>query len=93
LAQIGGKGDDFAAIFNLKPFQDNAGVETARIGKNDFLDAVCHIKVIPKLNFCRATISLGAFGQHPQLPKSKKQELCNGDHMFSQDTTIAAHSA
>ena len=37
LTQIGGKGNDLAAIFGLQPFQDDRGVQTARIGENDFL--------------------------------------------------------
>ena len=35
LAEISGEGDDFAAEFDLQPFQDDRGVEAARIGKND----------------------------------------------------------
>ena len=38
LAQIGGEGHDLGAIFGLQPFQDDRGVETARIGEDDFLD-------------------------------------------------------
>ncbi len=37
LAEIGGEGDDLAAVFGLKPFQDDRGVETAGIGQHDFL--------------------------------------------------------
>ena len=37
LAQVGGEGDNLAAIFGLQPFQDDRGVETAGIGENDFL--------------------------------------------------------
>ena len=37
LAQIGGEGHHLAAIFGLQPFQDDRGVQTARIGKHDFL--------------------------------------------------------
>ena len=36
LPQIGGKGDDFAAIFGLQPFQNDGGIKTARIGEDDF---------------------------------------------------------
>ena len=36
LAQIGGKGDDLAAILVLQPFQDDRGVKAAGIGKDDF---------------------------------------------------------
>ena len=37
LAQVGGEGHDFGAIFGLQPFEDDRGVETARIGEDDFL--------------------------------------------------------
>jgi hypothetical protein len=37
LTQIGGEGDDLAAVFGLQPFQDDRGIKTARIGKDDFL--------------------------------------------------------
>ena len=37
LAQIGGEGDNLAAIFGLQPFQDDRGIEAAGIGKHDFL--------------------------------------------------------
>jgi hypothetical protein len=37
LAQIGGEGDDLAAIFGLQPFQDDRGVEAAGIGEDDSL--------------------------------------------------------
>ena len=40
LPQIGGEGDDFAAIFHLQPFQDDAGVESTRICEDDFFNAV-----------------------------------------------------
>ena len=43
LAEIGGEGDDLAAIGGLQPFQDDRGVEPARIGEHDFLDiGLCH---------------------------------------------------
>ena len=37
LTEIGGEGHDLTAIFGLKPFQDDRGVEAAGIGKDDFL--------------------------------------------------------
>ena len=37
LAQIGGEGNDLAAIFRLQPFQDDRRIETTGIGKDDFL--------------------------------------------------------
>ncbi len=42
LAEIGGEGDDLAAIGGLQPFQDDRGVEPARIGEHDFLDVFGH---------------------------------------------------
>ena len=42
LAEIGGEGDDFAAIGLLKPAQYDGGVEPARIGKHYFSDRLCH---------------------------------------------------
>ena len=36
LPEIGGKGDDLAAIGGLQPFQDDRGVEAAGIGQHDF---------------------------------------------------------
>ena len=38
LAEIGGEGDDLAAIGHLEPAQDHAGVEAAGIGEHDLLD-------------------------------------------------------
>ena len=37
LAEIGGEGDDLRAIFGLQPFQDDRGVEPARISEDDLL--------------------------------------------------------
>ena len=37
LAKIGGEGDDFALIGGLQPFQDDAGIQPARIGEHDLL--------------------------------------------------------
>ena len=42
LAQIGGEGHHFALIGFLQPFQDHAGVEAARIGKDDTIDFFRH---------------------------------------------------
>ena len=38
LAEVGGEGHDFAAVGLLQPFEDHAGVEPARIGKDDAAD-------------------------------------------------------
>ena len=37
LTEVGGEGDDFAAVFRLQPFQDDGGIETAGVGENHFL--------------------------------------------------------
>ncbi|EKD59526.1 MAG: hypothetical protein ACD_54C01300G0002 [uncultured bacterium] len=37
LPQIGGEGDNLAAIFGLQPFQDDRGIKPAGIGEDDFL--------------------------------------------------------
>ena len=37
LAEIGGEGHHLAAIGGLQPFEDDRGIETARIGQHDFL--------------------------------------------------------
>ena len=37
LTEIGGEGDDFGAEFGLQPFEDDRGVEPARIGEHDLL--------------------------------------------------------
>ena len=42
LAEIGGEGDDFGAIFGLQPFQDDRGVEPARISEHDLPGLVGH---------------------------------------------------
>ena len=42
LPQIGGEGDDLASVILLEPFEDDAGVEAARIGKDDLVDFVGH---------------------------------------------------
>jgi hypothetical protein len=38
LAEICCEGHDLAAIGRLQPFQDDTGVETARVGENNLLD-------------------------------------------------------
>ena len=40
LAEVGGKRDHLAAIGRLQPFEDDRGVEPARIGEHDFPDAI-----------------------------------------------------
>jgi hypothetical protein len=37
LSEIGGEGHHLAAVLDFEPFQDDRGVETAGIGKDDFL--------------------------------------------------------
>ena len=37
LADVGGEGDDLAAVGVLQPFEDDGGIQTARIGEDDFL--------------------------------------------------------
>jgi len=37
LAEIGGEGDDFAAVGGLQPLEDDRSVEAARIGEHDAL--------------------------------------------------------
>src|SRR5271169_5908217 len=38
LAKVGGEGEDIGAIFGLQPFEDDRGVEPARIGEHDAFD-------------------------------------------------------
>src|SRR5271156_3907801 len=38
LAEVGGEGDDLAAVSGLQPFQDYGSVEASRIGKDDAFD-------------------------------------------------------
>ena len=40
LAEIGGEGHDLAAIGGLQPFEDDRGVEAARIGEHDLVHAL-----------------------------------------------------
>ena len=40
LAEVGGEGDDLAAVGRLQPFQDDGGVEAAGIGEDDAFDWV-----------------------------------------------------
>ena len=37
LAEIGGEGDDLAAVSGLQPFEDDRGVEPSGISEDDFL--------------------------------------------------------
>jgi hypothetical protein len=37
LAEVGGEGDDLAAVFGLEPFEDDRGVEPAGIGEDDLV--------------------------------------------------------
>ena len=40
LAQVGGEGHHFGAVFGLQPLQDDGGVEAAGIGEHDLLDGL-----------------------------------------------------
>ena len=42
LADVGGEGDDLAAIGLLQPAENDGGVQTAGIGEDDTLDRWCH---------------------------------------------------
>src|SRR3546814_19619154 len=42
LPEVGGEGHHLAAVGRLQPFQDDAGVEPSRIGKDDALDGLGH---------------------------------------------------
>jgi hypothetical protein len=42
LAEVSGKGHHFAIIGFLQPFQDDGGVEAARIGQHDLFDFIRH---------------------------------------------------
>src|SRR3546814_6939554 len=42
LPQVGGEGHHLAAIGDLQPLQDDAGIEAARIGKDDALEGLGH---------------------------------------------------
>ena len=46
LAEVGGEGDDLAAVGLLQPLQDHRGVQPARVGEHDFLD-IAHGMVLP----------------------------------------------
>ena len=48
LAEIGGEGDDLAAISGLQPFQDDRCVEPARIGEHHFLDVALGHTGLPR---------------------------------------------
>jgi hypothetical protein len=37
LANVGGEGDHFAVVLVLQPFEDDGGVQTARVGENNSL--------------------------------------------------------
>ena len=50
LAEVGGEGDDLAAIGGLQPLQDDRRVEAAGIGEHDFLDIT---RVGVALGHCR----------------------------------------
>lgn len=47
LAEVSGEGHHFAIVGLLQPFQDDGGVEAARIGQHDLLDFIRH-DVVPR---------------------------------------------
>ena len=48
LAQVGGEGHHLAIIGHLQPFQDDAGIQPARIGKHDLLHVLLrHATLVP----------------------------------------------
>ena len=49
LAEIGGEGDDLAAIGRLQPFQDDRRVEPARIGEHDLLHVALGQSLSPRV--------------------------------------------
>ena len=49
LPKVSRERDHFAAIFNLQPFQDDAGIQPARISENDFFDIIFHAMAFARL--------------------------------------------
>ena len=52
LAQVGGEGDDFALVVILQPFQDDGGIEAARVGEDYFFN-VAHGSSSERRGECR----------------------------------------
>ncbi len=72
LPEIGGKGDDFAAIGFLQPAQDDRGIEPARIGEHDFfylsrLTRIGHFP-LPVLIRAEAFLLFVISGPDPGIP-------------------------
>ena len=70
LAEVGGEGDDLAAVGGLQPFQDDRGVEPAGIGEHDLLDVAFRHVWRPWSKFAR-TIGGKPAAQH--RPDAKKR--------------------
>jgi hypothetical protein len=67
LTQVGGEGDDFAAIGRLQPFQDDRGVEAAGIGEHHLLDGFTHDRLSHPLILAQ---SAGRPGAPPENARS-----------------------
>src|SRR3546814_6102145 len=48
LAKVGGEGHDLATIGLLQPFQDDAGVQTARKGQHHLVDRTRSHRLLPE---------------------------------------------
>ena len=59
LAEIGGEGDDLAAIGDLQPFQDDRCVEAARIGEHHLLDVALGHTGLPPLALSKSARTIG----------------------------------
>ena len=54
LAEVGGEGDDLGAELGLQPFEDDRGVEPARIGEHDLLHVPMFRHRCPRQRFRRS---------------------------------------
>jgi hypothetical protein len=60
LAEVGSEGDHFRTKLGLQPFQDDRGVQSARIGQHDLLDRTCCSHLTKLLSSLKKVARAGA---------------------------------
>src|SRR2546421_2386698 len=79
LSDVGGEGDDLAAVCVLQPFEDDRGIEPARVGEDDLPDLTFHFfpfLSLPFFTFPSRRNSISAFCVCNLFSASSQTTLC-----------------
>ena len=80
LAEVGGERHHLAVIGRLQPFQDDRGVEPARIGEHDLFDVARHGK--PSVSKSARDLREGEGRRKREATQEKKQRYVCGGRLF-----------